>query len=116
MSKAYHVVFLILCVLSVLFGMCCAAAGVYIILKHPEASLASVAVEGVSALGFFFARWSQKEFRLLLKDATRGDTVTMLANSRFTQEDVEVFRQFMRMTIGADGHSQSKVEDITHEV
>lgn len=119
MTKAYHITFLGLCIAGFVFGVLCASAGIVIILRQPESTTAGIVVEAISGLGFFFSRWSQKEFRYCLKEAARNDAILMLANSRFTKEDVVIFREFMKMIMRSPSSGkkgEDSPEDITNDL
>lgn len=112
MAKLYHKVFISICVGSFIFSIITASFGLWFIFQNPDKQIAVVAIESVSALGFFLARWSQQTFMKLYREAAYDDLVAMLVNSAHTQNSSEIFKQLMKSVIDSRGDVIKKAEDI----
>jgi len=94
-TTTYHVVYLGMTIVSFLFSITLAGIGISQILQNPDKVQAAIIIEGVSALGFFFTRWSQKTYVRLLRESALDDSIATLTVSPHTIDNPEVFKQLL---------------------
>ena len=115
-TKIYHLVFLGMCIGSFIFSICTASFGIWFVFRNPDKQIATVAVEAISALGFFFARWSQLTFIKLYQEAAFTESVALFAGSGHMQANVAVFQEFMRSVMSSRGTVLTNAKSVKNEI
>jgi hypothetical protein len=98
-TRAYHWVFLGICIISFTFAIIAGGWGIAFVFQHPDKYTAGVAIEVVSALGFFTARWSQKTFMMIYREAALDETTRFFIQSPHAKDNPEIFKEIMKETM-----------------
>ena len=98
-TAAYHWVFLTLTVVSFVFGMVTAALGIAFAFSHPEQAVASIGIQAVAALGFFFSRWCQNTYAPLLREVTQTQRENILFQDKRVLDDPEILRTIVEYLV-----------------
>ena len=109
-SSAYHIVFLGMSIVSFLFAIGMGFWGAFVILKKPDEFTSAIIIEAISALGFFYSRWTQKTFLTLFREASFNDKTRYFVSSHHTIKDPEIFREIMKKGMRRPGEGLKGIE------
>lgn len=112
MSKNYHLVFLSICAISFAFSIAVGGFGIYFILKNPDKEIALVVIEAVSALGFFYSKWSQQTFLRLYREAAYDDMISRMMENDHAKNSQDIFKELMAKVVDSRGDIIKNAEDI----
>lgn len=94
-SSKYHRVFLRISSQSFYFALVVAAATIVFIFLNPDKYGSAGVIASISALGFFYSKWSQKTYVTLLREANKTDKRDVFINDQHVRGDKELLSKLI---------------------
>jgi hypothetical protein len=99
-----------------MFAIASATYGMWFVFHNPSQELATLAVEAISALSFFYARWCQLIFLKLYQEAAYAETVALFAGNALMQSNVPIFQDFVRSVMQSRGTVLTNARSVKDDI